>query len=653
MKFSTDVVFWDIESHSVTELGTMPPAEYGRLYQWAWGEGRVHTTTDLAAFRRVLLKARMIVGANIINFDLRAVFGGTMAAVKLARQGRLLDTHVFAMTANPPPFGTFQPYTGGKPLVCVKPPHFRKWIKLDQQAFSLGVQGKTGDINDIADRFMYRWEPVMTKTGKPSMTTDKQTGEKVPRLRRVPVDNAPCCKFAAIPVDDPQFLEYAERDVTVVREVARKQLERHPYDDYTRREMLKVACAVQIGKGNRFQVDVAAAQQTAKDQHEAAAYVLDWLRTTYGFPVTAKSPMTTTDGKAALLVALADAGVPETALTRTDGGAPSFGKDSVVAACAGRGDAAEALGAAVATLAGQRSLAENLLENMDGNGRVHPDIFPFQRSGRFSTTDPGLTIWDPRYKHLLVADNPGEVLVEFDYQAADARAVAAMSGDTEFAKRFLSGVPADLAAQLAGFPKTAAFFEHGIDTHMLNALAVWPIEEIETDPKHYRNDLSKQMGHAWGYKVGPKTLHENTGIAIDVCKKFLKTLDKAYTGVVAWQAKETKRAQRYGYLVNEWGRRMAVEPGREFTQAPALKGQGATHEILCDGMMRCDDRRLRQIKVTVHDAFIASIPIATLEEDIAYFVKTFSTTWSPPGGQAIEFRLEYGTPAYDWKAAAH
>lgn len=629
MRFADDTLFWDIESHSVTEMGTMPAAEYCRLFQWAWGEGAVHTTTDPAVFRRVLARARMIVGANIINFDLPAVTGDTMTAVKLARQGRILDTHVFAMTANPPPFGSFQPYTGGKPLVCKKPPHFRKWVKLDQQAYSLGVQGKTGDINDIADRFMYRWEPVVTKTGKPSMTTDKDTGEKVPRLRRVPVDNAPCCKFAAIPVDDPQFIEYAERDVTVVREVARKQLEKHPYDAYTRREMLKVACAVQIGKGNGMAVDVEGAQQTAKDQHEAAAYVLDWLRDTYAFPVNRKSPLTTKDGKAALLVALADAGVEEAALARTETGAPSFGADSVVAACAGRGEAAETLGAAVATLAGQRSLAESLLDNLHPDGKVHPDIFPFQRSGRFSTTDPGLTIWDPRYKHLLTA-SPGHLLVSFDYKNADGRGVAAMSGDQKYARRF----------------------DEGVDGHTLNAVLIWGQDAVDANPADLRQ-AAKAPGHGINYLMGAKLMAENTGLPVADCERFIKNFRAEYPGVAAWQQKVIKRARMYGYVINEWGRRMPVQPGREFTQTPALYGQGATHEILCDGVMSCDDRHLRQIVLTVHDNFIADIPVETLEEDIAYFVTAFTKTFDPPGGQAIPFELDYKQPAVNWALTGH
>ena len=276
--FSGGVVFADIESHGVGELDTMPPEKFFRLGQWAIDEGQVRTTTDLDEFREVLLGARMVVFANGIAFDIPAVFGDRWAAVRLAREGKLLDTHVFAMIANPPPFGTFQPYTGGKPLACSKPEHFRKWIKLDQQAYSLGVIQKTGDINDIADRFAYHDEPVLTPKGKQAMSKGK------PRMRKVANEGDFCCKYSLIPLDDPQFVEYAERDVIVVREVARKQLERHAWTPYARTEMLKAALATLIGHGNGFRADVELARKRVEAQRAEALGVLTWLRDVHGFP---------------------------------------------------------------------------------------------------------------------------------------------------------------------------------------------------------------------------------------------------------------------------------------------------------------------------------------------------------------------------------
>src|SRR6201999_654682 len=141
------------------------------------------------------------------------------------------------------------------------------------------------------------------------------------------------------------------------REVARKQLERHPWTPYAQREMLKAALALQIGKGNGFAVDIPATRQREHDLHEEAAWILNDLRDRFDFPVNSAKPLATKVGKEAITAALASYGVAEDALARTDAGGPSFSAESVTAAVAGHGEAAEAFGAAVASLAGQRSLA--------------------------------------------------------------------------------------------------------------------------------------------------------------------------------------------------------------------------------------------------------------------------------------------------------
>ena len=346
-------------------------------------------------------------------------------------------------------------------------------------------------------------------------------------------------------------------------------------------------------------------------------------------------PLATKEGKAALLRALEAVGVPESALERTDKGAPSFSADSVRTACAGRGEEAERLANAVAVLAGQRSMAKIILDEADADGFVRPDIFAFQRSGRFSTTKPGLTVWDADNKDLLIADDDDELLVEFDFSNADARAVAAMSGDRKFAERF----------------------EPGQDGHLINAWLLWGKETVGLD-KHAQHTAeyrqrAKAPGHGIGYNMGAWKMAQTTGLSMKECKTFIANYRREYNGVTRWQERVVARAERMGFVVSEWGRRMPVERGREHTQAVGLLGQNATHEILCEGLMALDDRRLSQIKLTIHDAFIASIRRDRLEEDIAYYVKTFTRTWHPRGGQAVDFTLGYGVPARDWKTACH
>jgi DNA polymerase-1 len=69
------VLTFDIESHSRKFFYDMRPEEFVRLIGYAWDDGPVVVTTDLEELREQILKARWIVGHNIHDFDLRAVFG--------------------------------------------------------------------------------------------------------------------------------------------------------------------------------------------------------------------------------------------------------------------------------------------------------------------------------------------------------------------------------------------------------------------------------------------------------------------------------------------------------------------------------------------------------------------------------------------------
>src|SRR5206468_7412527 len=101
-----------------------------------------------------------------------------------------------------------------------------------------------------------------------------------------------------------------------------------------------------------------------------------------------------------------------------------------------------------------------------------------------STTNPGLTVWTSRgdgavEKAYFVPDNDDEVLLEIDYSNADARVVAALSGDRKFAERF----------------------EPGADGHLINAWSAWGKDVVGTDKEDpvtadYRYK-AKALGHGW------------------------------------------------------------------------------------------------------------------------------------------------------------
>jgi DNA polymerase-1 len=637
LKFNDTTLFLDIETHSVDERWSMSPQEYFRLGQWAWGEGPVHTTSSYEEFMPLLDRATTIVAHNGHSFDWSVLYGkGSLKPVHLAREGKLFDTFIHATLAHPAPFGGYT-NSAGVFVKCVKPEQFRKWYRLENLGHQLGVDGKLFELSDLADQYEYDFvDQYSPKTGK-LLKAKKKIRKDV------------CCGYGHIPVDHPDFVAYAEQDVVALRNVARALLEKMPFNAYAKRAQLIMALMAQVTR-NGFRVDQEKMNERIRSQAEEAAWILDDLNGKYGLPLHKTLPLRTNEGKEALAKAFAELGIGPDAFERTANGSVSWSGDSVKKAAgyketdhgwkapeitSERQEQVVKLADAVATLAGQRSLAELTRDSLYEDGVVHPDIMPLQRSGRMSTTKPGLTIWDDSHKDYYLPDSDDELNVEFDFSNADARAVAAESGDKKFAERF----------------------QPGQDGHMINAWLLWGKEKVGTDKKNpetakYRQD-AKAPGHGIGYNMGASKMAATTGLPLEDTKRFVRNYQKEYQGVVAWQQRVVKAAQRLGFVMNSWGRRMPVESGREFTQTPALLGQGDTNELLMDGLMRLPERLLRKVKLTVHDAIVMSLPKATIKEDIETIVRCFSVIWRPrEGGQAIEFPMTlHAEPGVNWQEA--
>lgn len=635
--FSNTTLIFDIETHSIDERYKMSPREYFRLGQWAWGEGPVQTTTDYDQFMALFPQATMVIGQNIHGFDLSVLFGvDSMEPVRMARARRVYDTLIHATHVMPAPMSGWFTNRHGKQQKCKTPKEARSWFSLANLAHQLGVDGKLSDLKELADKYSHRDEIIGYYKSGP------RKGQ--PKIKRVPIEGL-CCGFGNIPTDDEDFVAYAEQDVIASRNVARALLERSPFDFYAQREQVKAAIDCQITR-NGWRTDTELAKARRKEQHETAAWILNDLHDRFQFPVTGKKPASTLEGKAALRSAFAEVGIQLEDLKLTKGEEPSFGGDSIKLAAGykdvdGRLVAPEVrtpaveLADAVATLAGQRSLADLTLISTHVDGKVHPTIQPLQASGRKSTTEPGLTVFNDEHKDYYLPDDDTHVIVGFDFSNADARTVAAMSGDRAFAKRF----------------------EPGQDGHLINAIAGWGKDKVLETPetRSYFRQRAKAPGHGWSYRMGAKTGSDQSGIPLAEMKSFLGNMNKAFPGVVKWQDQMSQHGASRGYVVNDWGRVMPVDPRQAFTQSPALMGQSVTNELLADGLIKLPERLLRMVKVTIHDAIYLSMPKSTLARDIAIVVRCLSTKWKPKvGGQLIDFPVEPGPPGRNWReAAAH
>ena len=666
-----DKLTFDIETHSVTQLYNMPTKDFVRLIGYKWNDGGpTIVTTNVNDIYAQIAKADLIIGHNIIAFDLIALYKDRYYDVlKMADEGRIFDTFTHAPLAYPAPEKYVNRF--GQNAVAMKPDQIRKFYKLDELAYQLGTPMKTCDLQELALQY-----------GNP----------KLPMKQRINDG------FGKIPTDNDTFREYLVGDVIASENLADALLKKYPLTDYAKREQRVAARLAQISL-NGFRVDEGAAQARVAELEARKTFILTELQDKYGLPTEGPAPWGTHEGKAAILAAMADHGIvpnddwpktpswgtryqviakanakideleekidgwmqdialeqlPARSLKAREGWIDkaeleieelrqnplppgfglSFGGDELIALT--KGTSAEDLGVALAELKGQRSLAQLALDSVHDDGFAHPSITSLQRSGRTSTTNPGLTIWTARgegavEKAYFIPDGSDHVLMEFDFSNADARIVAAYSGDTEFAKRF----------------------EPGQDGHMINAIAGWGAEVVGRDPDYYRQK-AKIPGHGWGYGGGAKALAAQSGMDLADAEAFVKGMNEQFKGVVSWRRRVTETAKKTGFVVNDWGRRMPVEPGREYTQAPALLGQSGTREIACNFLLKLSYLELTTVKAFVHDAFVFSIPKKNVNSATRTITRKMSTSWKPKsGGQKIEFPVSHGTPAINWYEAGH
>lgn len=614
VKRRDEALFFDIEAGNAERVWDIPPREYFKLGQYAWGrDGEVVLTEDYDELLYLMRSARLLIGHNIHQYDLIAMFGkDSTEPLEMAMDKRILDTFTWAGLVYPSPTvwtdskgHTY--YNGNEPGIAMK------WLGLDNLNFQFNLPGKLGSLREIAKRY----NPPGTPVGE--------------------------LDYGLIDVKDQEYRDYAEQDVVALQGLAKKLLEiPGGVTPYVWREQMFAAVCAQNSR-NGWKVDREKAQQRVDFLADRREQILAEVVSKYGLPTEGKAPWATSEGKAAIFAALADYGItPETAdWPRTKpgknfpNGTPSQSGEALISLTAGT--PAEDLGVALAELKGQRSLAALALESCKLDGMIHPSITALQRSGRLSTTKPGLTVWTARgdnavEKEYFIA-REGFKLVEFDYSNADARVVAAYSGDTEYIKRFAEGV----------------------DAHELTGRMVWGDEVYDSDPKKYRQQ-AKMCVHAYSYGARPKTLSFQTGLPIAVTTEFCRAMDEMYAGVVKWQSDAAAQGKS-GWIMNDWGRRMPVDVQRAFTQSSALLGQSGTREILVDGLLRLaklDVRYITMLKAQVHDAIIMEIPEKELDKIVPLIVDSMSTTWKPQfGGQPVDFTLSYGKPADNWYEAGH
>lgn len=531
-------------------------------------------TTDTLALAKLVASSRYVGGHNVLSFDLPVLdheHPGIIDILAMTRQRRVVDSMIVDSLVNPPAPG-------------VKPAAALKTYSLNASCERYGVEGKTDDLKALA----------------------KVHGG-----------------FDKIPVDDPQYREYLRGDVAASFALLRQM----PPNDYMWREM-RVAAIGATMSAQGFLID----QPLLHERHDAvvgrkAALAAD-LTARYNLPSQVDgvgSPQATKEGKAALLAAFTSIGVDPAHIGLTPKGVPSFSGDSMRALAEQYGDNPDVkdLCEVVADLAGQRTVYGTALQYLAPDGRVHPQVLMLQASGRWSVTNPGLTVFGKRggrvVERAIFTAAPGHVLIAADLSQVDARAVAAHSQDPDY----------------------IAMFDPGVDSHVEVAKLVWG------DPK--RRQDAKAIGHGWNYGMGIAGLAKNAGVSVDVAELFDSTMRNQFPRLVEWKDEVRAIARAGGRLDNGFGRWMRPDPKRAYTQAPALMGQGTARDLMMECLLRLPDDIVRMLRAQVHDELVLEVPEADEQDVRAVLAEAMTFEWAPPGAsRGIHIVADCGPAGRNW-----
>jgi hypothetical protein len=271
---------------------------------------------------------------------------------------------------------------------------------------------------------------------------------------------------------------------------------------------------------------------------------------------------------------------------------------------------------------GARSKYAEIARYVTSQGRVHGWVSDAQGSGRWGTSKPALANMGKRgaagqERAVMVAD-PGHVLLTCDLSQVDLRAMAALSQDSAYME----------------------LLQPGRDAHMEMALVYFGVQNAET------RQQTKAFNHAGNYGQGPAAVSERTGIPLEKCYEIAEAKRTAYPRLAEYIEEVRAMAATGQLLDNGFGRLMRPDPERAYTQGPALMGQGAARDIMCESLLRLVERApdVRPLlRGVVHDEVILSVP----EDEVASWAATLEAafTWEWKG---VPILCEVSKPSFRW-----
>lgn len=624
---------FDLETASAAELFTgRHEGPFVRLGGWK-SEASEAVTANASLISHTLDVADVIYGHNIFGFDLLALAHHHGADYD-ALAAKAWDLQVAETLVNPPlskgmPKGTYS---------------------LDGMAAKYGVAGKTDDLAKLA----------------------KAHGG-----------------YDRIPLDDPDYHAYLRGDLVATKAVHDAQLDRIKelgLEDYASREMAVAALQNRITL-NGWAVDAELLAERVAQEDAKRAEAVRVLHEEYGVPLARPdrfkllpraewpeeyqgrsvvsmreeladypdllvgagcavripgevyaSPWATDAGRDAIVAAFAAAGAEHYPTTAKSGqlmtSADALGEKDWYCPVRresfpgllhpdvyGSNDAVRAIVGVLGHATGARVKYAELAPHVTAQGRVHPQVGQAQGSGRWAYVKPSTSTMGKRgaakaERDVMVAD-PGHVMLTSDHSQLDVRTVAALSQD----------------------PELIAMLQPGMDYHTAMAQVYFG------DPE--RRDDGKPISHGTNYGQGARAIALRNGLQEAMVQAALDSRGDKFHVLVGWTNGIRRQAEAGLLLDNGFGRPMRPDPGRAFTQAPALMGQGASRDVMCESLLRLDrlsGGRVRPfLRGVIHDEIVLSVPEAEAAEWQEMLREAMTWEW-----RGVPILCDVSAPAYRW-----
>lgn len=629
---------FDIETHSASKLWlTKPDPSYVKLVGGVGGLEDFTVCNDPSALVDDLNRAEVIYGHNILAFDLPALARHCGADYD-ALAAKAVDTLVLARLADPP---------------MAKDTGSAGKYDLDTVAKDLGHTGKSDDLKALAIEY-----------GKAAGLTGKEAETE---------------GYGLIDESDPRYRDYLRGDLAASKFVHDRLPE---LNNYARREMKVVALQNRMTlNGWRVDREELARRVAAEDAHRAHAvselaerYGLPTEKVTYklklkkdwpqpwsiadvrqldgptqvaeGFATEKRekyaAPWATDVGRAALIAAFKAAGAefyPETASGQLALSSDALGEGDWYDKQArkskpgmlkvyGHLPEVRELCALVTEATGATAKYAEIQKYLTAEDRVHAEVGAAQASGRWGNLRPANSNIGKRGEKVeqreVYLPDEGHVLLTCDMSQVDMRGIAGLCQD----------------------PGYTELFQPGRNAHKEMSLIYFG------DASKENYNRTKGINHKVNYGGSAESTAQMNGLPLELVQEVLRKRAEAYPRLIEWTSEVRELAASGALLDNGFGRLMRPDPRRAWTQGPALMGQGAARDLMCEGLLRFVDLADRDdagyqarnaLRGVVHDEVILSVPEDEDQFWIDLLHEAFTFEW-----RGVPILCEVSQPGRNW-----